>query len=424
MKNLLFLDELRNQNKIFVACSGGIDSMVLLDRLHREGLPVHALHCNFQLRGASSDADEVFVQDYSKKINIPFTIQRFDTNALKKNSNQSIQQLARDLRYTWFEKLLQEYPSSLVCTAHHLDDHEEQVWLRILASGRILDLGGILAQRDAFRRPLLNCSKAEILTYAQTHTLSWREDSSNLSTDYTRNKIRHELKPVLAAIDKRHEKAALKLAEEVQKIRLEGIQILKKNFGEALFRGEFYVSNSFWENQLSLIKEILLETWRGSSAQLSELERFYREAKIGSRLELPEGFYSLRENDGLWLGQHTLDVYETQNIIWSQVHATDEYEVQHHNAVIDQDIFMVNADDQLDIRVLDRGAVMHYSNGKQRKVKKIFNNEHWKQHERKKALGWYLNDKLIGIIRPFQPSTLNLGIKSSRKLIKIIKFSK
>jgi len=424
MKNLLFLDELRNSSKIFVACSGGIDSMVLLECLYREGLPVHALHCNFQLRGAASDADEEFVRDYCKQKNIPFTAERFETNALKKNSDQSIQQIARDLRYTWFETLLQLEPQALLCTAHHRDDHEEQVWLRVLASGRILDLGGILAQRDSIRRPLLNSTKQEILEYAQNHGITWREDSSNQTTDYTRNIIRHELKPLLNSIDKRHESAALRLAREVQKIRTEGDQILNRQFGEKRAKGEFFVSGDFWENQLFLVKELLLESWRGSNAQLHEIERFYHDAKIGSRLEFQEGFYILREKDGLWFGQHALDAFEALKIDWSRPHKTTHYEVQHIENDTDDRIHLCNPHDLLEIRKIDSGETMHFSDGKQRKLKKIFNDEKWPQHERMKALGWYLNEKLIGVINPQALNILELGEKSSGKMTKIIKFPK
>ena len=262
------------------------------------------------------------------------------------------------------------------------------------------------------------------MEYAQNQAINWREDSSNEKTDYTRNKIRHELKPILNSIDMRYEKAALRLAKEVQKIRMEGGQILKNNFGDCLAQGEFFVSSDFWENQLFLVKELLLETWCGSNSQLQEIERFYREAKTGVRLEFPERFYVLREKDGLWFGQHKLDEFKKLNIDWSKAQQTNHYKVQKMDYEEGKVVFTIHSKDQLEIRKIGSGETLNLQDGQRRKVKKIFNDEKWKHYERKKALGWYLNDKLIGIIRPLKKATLELGEKSSGKLMKIIKILK
>ena len=424
MKNLLFLDELRAQSHVFVACSGGIDSMVLLHFLHEAGMAVHALHCNFQLRGVASDADETFVQACCEKLHIPISIKRFDTNTLKKNSEQSIQQLARDLRYAWFDEVLNNHPNSLLCTAHHRDDHEEQVWLRLLASGRILDLGGILAQRDSIRRPLLNTTKDELLAYAQVQGLLWREDASNATNAYTRNKIRNELKPMLSSIDPRNRLAALKLASEVQKMRLESLEILHKKFGSSLYKREFFVSSDFWEEQLSVIKELLLEAWRGSNAQLYEIERFYKNAQFGNSLTLAAGFYLLRENDGLWFGYEPADEFKSMEIDWANSENHAFCKIYQTENKTDKILHAFETGDTISIAKISTGETFHFPDGKSRKLKKLFNDLRWKHFERKKALGWYLNGKLIGIIKPFEDSTLELVIKRNIELIKIIKFMK
>jgi tRNA(Ile)-lysidine synthase len=424
MKNLLFLDELRAKSHVFVACSGGIDSMVLLHVLHEAGMAVHALHCNFQLRGAASDADETFVQACCEKLHIPISIKRFDTNALKKNSEQSIQQLARDLRYAWFDEVLNNHPNSLLCTAHHRDDHEEQVWLRLLASGRILDLGGILSQRETIRRPLLSISKNEILQYAVEQKITWREDSSNATSDYTRNKIRHELKPILDNIDKRNQVATLRLAEEVQKIRSQSLDIIQNHLGNTLKKGEFLVPANFWENQIYLVKELLLESWKGSNAKLEEVERFYRDAKLGSCLYLNKNYYVLREKDALWFGQQHLDDAHPTRLDWSKPHQNDLYEVQHLEIQDDNVLLNLHPEDQLIIKGIGAGEKLYSSNGKSREVKKIFNDQKWMHHERKKAQGLYLNGVLIGLLKPFVENQFKLVEKSSGKMTKIIKFSK
>jgi len=424
MKNVLFIEELKAHKKVFVACSAGLDSTVLLDFLHRNGVLTHALHCNFQLRAVESDDDEIFIKHFCNKRGIPIDTKGFNTKSLKKNSRQSIQQLARDLRYSWFDAMLQTYEDSLLCTAHHLDDHEEQVWLRLLASGRILDLGGILAQRDSIRRPLLNTTKDELLAYAQFHSLSWREDASNATNDYTRNKIRNALKPILNSIDPRNRSAALKLASEVQKMRLESLEILHKKFGSSLYKSEFFVSSDFWEQQLSVVKEVLLEAWRGSNAQLYEIERFYKNAQYGNCLNLAAGFYLLRENDGLWFGCEPADEFKPIEI--DCVHSENNvfYEIYQTENKTAKILHTLEIGDKISVAKISTGETFHFPDGKSRKLKKLFNDLSWKHFERKKALGWYLNGKLIGIIKPFEDSTLELVIKSNVELIKIIKFMK
>lgn len=424
MKNFRFLDELKAQERVFVACSGGLDSTVLLDYLHREKVPVHALHCNFQLRGADSDADEAFIMAFCIHRKIPFDFERFDIQSLKKNSQQSIQQIARNLRYSWFENILSKNSNSLLCTAHHLDDHEEQVWMRILASGRILDLGGILAQRDAVRRPLISLSKEEIYVYAKVHNLTWREDTSNNETFYTRNKIRHNLKPVLNSIDPRNRSAALKLADEVQQIRTACTQILERNFGKDLYYKAFFVSNEFWENQLYLMKELLLESWRGSNAQLQEVERFYQYAQIGSCLELSNGFYIILEKDGLWFGQKQTEIFVPIQIDWMEPKVLAHYEVTHRKSTKADFLHTINSDDTIFIKKIISAKVLHLPNGKVRKLKKLFNEQKWKHVDRRNALGWYLNNNLIGVINPTDTSTWNLTINTADILVEIIKKSK
>lgn len=424
MKNFRFLEELKAQKIVFVACSGGLDSTILLDYLHREKVSVHALHCNFQLRGADSDADEAFISDFCIHRKIPFDCQKFDVQSLKKNSRQSIQQIARNLRYSWFENILSKNSNSLLCTGHHLDDHEEQVWLRILASGRILDLGGILAQRDAVRRPLIAISKEEIYRYAKVHNLPWREDISNDETFYTRNKIRHDLKPVLDSIDPRNRSAALKLANEVQKIRTACTQILERNFGNDLYYKAFFVSTEFWENQLYLMKELLLEAWRGSNSQLQEIERFHKNAQIGSCLELSDGFYIILENDGLSFGQKQSEIFDPIQIDWMEPKVIEHYEVCHGKSTNADFLYTVNSDDTIFIKKIISGDLLHLPNGRVRKLKKLFNEQKWKHVDRRNALGWYLNNVLIGVINPNDTSTWKLTMNTEDILVEIIKKSK
>ncbi len=183
-----------------VAVSGGIDSMVLCDLLIQTHLKFAIAHCNFQLRGKDSDADEFFVKNYCSENQIPFYTKRFDVEKFKESGNFSTQMAARELRYTWFSEILLEHSFDYLLTAHHLNDSLETFFINLLRGSGINGLTGIKTGNSKILRPLLPYSKSQILRYANENKLKWREDSSNVEMDYKRNKIRHQIIPILEEI--------------------------------------------------------------------------------------------------------------------------------------------------------------------------------------------------------------------------------
>ncbi|WP_298140797.1 tRNA lysidine(34) synthetase TilS [Flavobacterium sp.] len=200
-KNFPFLKEKR----LLLATSGGIDSMVLVHLLHQLNYNFAVAHCNFQLRGEESDADENFVINQVSILSHRaqprcFTI-KFDTKKFASDYNLSIQLAARKLRYDWFYELLEKEKFDYILTAHHLDDSLE-TFLINLSRGTGLDgLIGIPNQNDKIIRPLLVFSRDEIETFANENNISWREDSSNASDKYLRNKLRHNVVPILKELN-------------------------------------------------------------------------------------------------------------------------------------------------------------------------------------------------------------------------------
>lgn len=393
MLQLNFIDELRACPQVFVACSGGLDSMVLTDVLHKNGVNVHVLHCNFGLRGADSNEDEIFVKQFCESRKIPCDIKRFDTPKLKKNEAQSIQQLARDLRYDWFESVVKANPGALLCTAHHHDDDIEQVLLRLLSSGRILDLGGIAQARDYIRRPLLNTKKLDLLRYAQENKIIWREDSSNAEANYTRNKIRLELIPLLKEIDPRYESALSRLTQEVKQMRGEADRLLDVFFEARQTQFGVYMFEKLWTDQLSVYKELFLERWKNSSQGLVEIDKLIL-AEPGKRVDF-EDFYVLREKSALWFGRHSLDAVKRREIKLSEAQIWDGANLNEEDIPM---IHQVKIVDEIVLDVLLPGAELHVSNGKNRKVKKVFNDQHWSHSSRKRAAGLYVNGKLVQLL--------------------------
>ncbi|KQO32696.1 tRNA(Ile)-lysidine synthetase [Flavobacterium sp. Leaf82] len=192
-----FLEE----KKLFLAVSGGLDSMVLLHLIKQLPYEIAVLHCNFQLRGLESFGDQNFIQEYCDQNNIQVFITQFDTEAFAKDYKLSTQVAARELRYSWFYELLEEENFDYILTAHHADDNLETFIINLTRGTGLEGLTGIPEQNDRIIRPLLPFSRDEILKYAEENKIEWREDSSNASNKYLRNKIRHDLVPILKEIN-------------------------------------------------------------------------------------------------------------------------------------------------------------------------------------------------------------------------------
>ena len=187
--------------KILIACSGGLDSVVL-SRLFKElNYDISLAHCNFSLRGKESDEDEKFVILLADKLSIPIFNKKFNTKAYKIKHKLSTQVAARQLRYQWFEEVCTEHSFDYLATAHHLDDDLETFLINLSRGTGLRGLIGIPIINDKIIRPFLNFPRADILQYAKEKNSPWREDSSNQTSDYLRNKLRIEVIPRLKEVD-------------------------------------------------------------------------------------------------------------------------------------------------------------------------------------------------------------------------------
>lgn len=196
-KNLSFLAN----KKLLLATSGGIDSMVLVQLFKALGYDVYIAHCNFGLRGEESDGDEQFVRDYAAVNNIKIFVTHFDTKALAQDAKVSIQVAARQLRYAWFAELIKNNSLDYLLTAHHLDDAVETFLINFTRGTGLDGLLGIPQQNGNIVRPLLPFTRNDIEAYAKENNITWREDSSNASDKYLRNKLRHNITPILKELN-------------------------------------------------------------------------------------------------------------------------------------------------------------------------------------------------------------------------------
>jgi tRNA(Ile)-lysidine synthase len=184
------------EDKLLLACSGGLDSTVLAHLLHAEGYDFAIAHMNFQLREEAADEDAAFVADLAQTLDAKFFGKAVNTKTLAE-SGESTQMTARRLRYKYLEEILDEYNYHRLLIAHHAEDNLETVLINLIRGTGIHGIAGMRPTAGRTCRPLLNTPRRQLESYAADHSITWREDGSNTSDDYLRNRVRHHLTPVL-----------------------------------------------------------------------------------------------------------------------------------------------------------------------------------------------------------------------------------
>jgi len=211
-------------DRLLIAVSGGIDSVVLCELCHLSGFAFTLAHCNFGLRGEESRRDEAFVRSLAVRYDCNLLVKAFNTMAYAGEHHLSMQAAARDLRYTWFSRLVWEGNARYVATAHHLDDNIETMVMNFFKGTGIAGLRAMLPVQGIVVRPLLFTGRAEIAGFAQERNLAWVEDSSNVEDKYTRNFFRHQLIPL---VTKAYPAAISNLSDNIGRFR--EIELIYRN---------------------------------------------------------------------------------------------------------------------------------------------------------------------------------------------------
>jgi tRNA(ile)-lysidine synthase len=188
-------------DKLLVAVSGGIDSVVLLDMLSKSGYRCAIAHCNFHLRASESDTDQTFVEGLARKYDIPIFIEHFDTIDIAAKEKISIEMAARNLRYRWFDEIKARHGFRAIAVAHHKNDNAETVLLNLTRGTGLRGLAGMQVERNDIVRPLLCFDRTEIEFYAKMNSLDFRIDSTNSDTAFHRNRVRCNILPQFEAIN-------------------------------------------------------------------------------------------------------------------------------------------------------------------------------------------------------------------------------
>lgn len=276
--------------KLLIAISGGVDSVVLTHLCKESGLKISLAHCNFHLRGEESDGDELFVQEFADALDLEVFTEHFDTEAYAEESKTSVQMAARDLRYQWFRELQRDLKFDYLLTAHHSNDDLETFMINFTRGTGLDGLTGIPEINEGILRPLLAFSRNEIEDYAHKNHLKWREDSSNASTKYLRNKIRHEIIPGL---------------EELNPQLLQNFKKTQQHLKESALLVEDYIS--------AIFPKIATENQDGYSFNIKLLKTIPNTKAILYELFKPFGF---TEWDDVF---HLLDA-QSGKLVYSKTH--------------------------------------------------------------------------------------------------------
>ena len=252
---------------LLIACSGGLDSVCLARSLHTLGYRIGLAHCDFGLRGKESDVDAEFVEELSKMLSVPFYLERFQTESYAKKQKLSVQMAARELRYSWFEEIRNDFDYDYVLTAHHADDNLETFLINLSRGSGIRGLSGIPTVFNHVVRPLLVFNRKEILEFAKEQGYFWREDSSNTKTDYLRNALRLEVIPHM----KDHMKGLLEQLANTQ--------------------GHLRESEALVEDYMTLIRQLVVtETESGLELNITKLKELPNHTALLYEILHPFGF--------------------------------------------------------------------------------------------------------------------------------------
>lgn len=206
-------------DRLLLAVSGGLDSMVLLDLCRQLHNAIAVVHCNFCLRGKESDADEKLVSKVAKQHELKLHSKQFSTQEYAKAKGISIEMAARDLRYAYFQELCEKHAYTKILTAHHANDNAETLLLNLTKGTGIKGLTGIPRRRGNIVRPLLAFTREQLQEYATKQALAYREDATNKATIFQRNKIRHQVLPLLQEINPAVVRTLQANSEKFQEVR-------------------------------------------------------------------------------------------------------------------------------------------------------------------------------------------------------------
>ena len=281
---------------VLIALSGGADSTALLLMMKELGYRLHALHCNFHLRGEESDRDQTFVEELCRQNGVPLSVRHFNTAEVARERGVSIEMAARDLRYDWFREERERHENSVVAVAHHRDDQAETLLLNLLRGTGLRGLAGMHPSHEGIIRPMLCLSRKEILEYLQSRGQSYVTDSTNSERVAQRNRLRLDVIPLLCGINP---KAVEHLQHASDNVR-QALAYYEKGI-EAAFAEQGITANTF--PLAALTSQTLIHEWlsgKGFNGVQEEEMLRAKDSPVG-KMWVSKCFKVLRERNALVL---------------------------------------------------------------------------------------------------------------------------
>jgi tRNA(Ile)-lysidine synthase len=307
------------KDKLLIAVSGGVDSVVLCELCKQAGYDFIIAHCNFKLRGEESERDEKFVRELGKRYEVEVLVQTFETEKYAAENKMSTQEAARKLRYDWFKELINQstnQPINYLLTAHHADDNNETLLMNFFRGTGLHGLTGIPEMNNYIRRPLLYFSKEELMFFAKENKLQFVEDSSNQSSKYTRNFFRNEIIPAISKVYpqvKENLQDNIKRFATIEKLYQVSVNELKKKL--CRYKGNeihIAVKQLMGYNNTALIYEII-SAYGFHEKQVEEVIKLAT-SDSGKYIQSPENNYRIIKHRH-WFIISPVIATESENII-------------------------------------------------------------------------------------------------------------
>lgn len=318
------------QDKILLAVSGGVDSMVMTDLFVKSGYKFSMAHCNFHLRGEESNRDEAFVREYAEKNNIELFVQDFDTYSYMDKEKKSLEMSARELRYDWFKRIAEENGFNYLATAHHADDSIETFLINLLRGTGIAGLHGILPKSGYIIRPLLFVGRKKITEYSQRNNIDFVEDSTNKDTKFTRNKIRNEIVPLLKDISPNFDVVLKKDIERLRETEQVFRSVVDKTKKEILKKKGDRVEISIEElkklNPLHIFVYEILSEYGFNESNINAICDSLEDNSTSGKMFYSDTYRLLRDRKYLFITKR-----EDEN-------ASENYMIENYNTKIDRPI--------------------------------------------------------------------------------------
>jgi len=399
--------------KLLVAISGGVDSVVLAHYLHSQKCHIVLAHCNFQLRGEESDGDEAFVRSFAQMLGVPLEVVRFDTREYAATHRLNTQLAARELRYQWFEELLRLHGCHRLVTAHQANDCIETFFINLSRGCGLSGLLGIPAATPTVVRPLLQVSREDIVAYAKAHRLQWREDSSNASDHYVRNRIRHHIYPPLEKIHPQFLENFQRTQSYLQQAN-RFIEFYLEKIKEEVFVGNFpiYIASekllSYPETDF-LLHHLFYPYGFGN---IEDLRQLFFKASSGKKL-LSDTHQLLKDTRGVWLAEGNSPFFPPE-IVYEELLAPFEIEKVRTVAYIDADKLRA----PLHLRRKREGdSFFPIGLGKRKKLSKFFVDEKYTQAAREEQWLLCCGEEIVWVIGKRLDERFKVTDKTQRVLI-------